>query len=307
MGFKWTPGLGPSKRSLAVMRANSLKPDYPMGEGWFQAENRLMYTELEGDIGTISTHRIQEILGDMANGVSSFGCREEWKMWFSYILPRIIPRCDERFVSWLLEVVCTAFLQIDLGVKNGAEKDTYHEHVLSTLGQTLMASNRWQEGNIVLGKVLHPSNKNPAKIWGWTNVSGDLAASLIVCLRLIKNRDIQEWVDSIFAIKCPYWRAQLLTWYVGARPLLSGEIHFPSQFDEWTSKIDWSWSHVIKGNQGGIVIADSLFPEGNINCFREAFETNLRRADLAAWKGEILAIEALRTEVGALLSGFKIS
>ena len=45
MGFKWTPGLGPSKRSLAVMRANSLKPDYPMGEGWFLAENRLMYTE----------------------------------------------------------------------------------------------------------------------------------------------------------------------------------------------------------------------------------------------------------------------
>ncbi len=307
MGFEWTPGRGPCERHLATMRMQAPKPDYPMGEAWFMGEKRRMFTELEGDVEQIPVNLLQEALSEIGSGISAFGYLEEWEVWFDYLLPRIIPRCDERWVSWLLEEACTAFLQIDLDAEDSANQQTHHDRVLRTLGQSLMTPSRWQDGKIVLGTVLHPSNRNPAKVWGWANVSGDLAASMIVCLRLIQSHDIQEWVASMFAIKCPHWRAQLLTWYVGASPLLNGKIQFPSHFDSWTPKIDWSYSHVIRESRGGENIANSLISKENMTHFKAAFEANLRTADLALWKEEILEIEALRTEVGTLVRRFEIA
>jgi hypothetical protein len=300
------PGNGPNEGTLSAMRKQASKPDSLMGEAWFLADERRMFTELDQEIGSVPTRTLQEALGEIGCGVSSFGCLEEWEVWFNYLLPRIIPRCDEKFVSWLLEEVCTAFLQVDLGTEKNDGTTIYRYQALQTLGQSLMTSNRWHDGKIVLGSILHPSNRNPARIWGWANVSGDLAASLIVCLRLIDTKDIQEWVNSIFAIACPYWRAQLLTWYVGARPLLNEKVHFPRNFDEWTPQIGWSWSHVVHGNQGGSNVADRLFPEANIATFKAAFEANLREADLKIWQNEILEIEALRVEVGPLVKRFEI-
>jgi hypothetical protein len=276
-----------------------------MGEAWFMGETRRVFSKLEGDIAAISTCYLQEVLGEIGNGASAFGLLEEWEQWLDYLLPRVIPRCDESYGSWLIEELCSAFLQVDLAVENRVEPEIYRDSVLRTLGQVMMTQDRWNNGKIVVGKVLHPSNQYPSRKWGWTNESGDLAASLIVCLRLIKTEDIHAWVASIFAIECPYWRAQLLTWHVGARALLSGKIEFPGHFDGATPQVDWSWSHAITGIQDGERVADSFFPDGNITSFNRAFEENLSGDVLAKWKAEILEVEALSAEVGQLIHRFE--
>ena len=277
-------------------------------------ETRKMFTELNDGFDSVSTEYLQEVLGEIAGGASAFGLHDVWEVWFRFLLPRIVPRCDERFVHWLFESLCSAFLQVDLATINDGRKPYVREEILRTLGQVIMTENRWKNGRIVLGSILHPSNNNPAKWWGWANVSGDLAASLVVCLRLVDDEDLKGWVDSIFSIDCPFWRAQLLTWHVGARPLLNERIQFPSQFGEWTANRDnknpsigWDGSHVVRGIQGDKFLAESLFPNGRVAKFRGIFEAHLASADLSKWKEEILQVPALRSEVGRLVKDFEIN
>lgn len=314
MGFNWTPGVGPCETTLASMRKAAPQPDILMGEAWFMGETRKMYTELSGNFETVSTEYLQEVLREIAGGASAFGLHEEWEAWLRYLLPRVVPRCHERFVDWLFESLCSAFLQVDLATNHMGRNAYDGGEVLSTLGHVIMAENRWKDGKIVVGNTLHPSNNNPAKWWGWANVSGDLAASLLICLRLVEDKELQGWVDSIFSIGCPYWRAQLLTWHVGARPLLNERIQFPSQFDEWTANrnnknpsIGWSDSHVVGRMQGDTIVAEAVFPQGRVSKFKSAFEAHLENADLSKWKEEILEVPELRSEVGRLIKNFEIN
>lgn len=305
MTFRWTPGVGPSSQALSEMRRATSEPDELMGEAWFMGETRKMYPQLKHALESTTTLYLQEVLEAIGSGISAFGLLEEWEDWFQYLLPRLIPRCDEKFVYWLLEDLCTAFLQVDLATAHRAYTTPDPELVLQTLGQVIMSPDRWKDGRIVIGRVLHPSNNNPARIWGWANVSGDLAASLIVCLRKVSDEDLEDWVNSIFSIECPYWRAQLLAWYVGAQPLLSGKARFPNHFDNWTPKIGWSWSHAIGGTQEQKIVAKSLFPAGRVEAFKCAFEDNLSDVNLKDWKSQILDVEALRSEVGSLIQNFE--
>jgi len=314
LGFSWTPGVGPCETTLASMRKAAPQPDILMGEAWFMGETRKMFAELSSDFEAVSTECLQEVLGEIASGASAFGLHEEWEVWFRYMLPRAVPRCDERFVYWLLENLCSAFLQVDLATNHRGQNTFDGGEVLCTLGQVIMTKNRWKDGKIVVGNILHPSNNNPKKWWGWANVSGDLAASFVVCLRLVGDEELQGWVDSIFSIDCPYWRAQLLTWHVGARPLLNGLVQFPNQFDEWTANrnnknpsIDWNGSHVVGRMQGDTIVAKAIFPHGRVPRFKSAFEAHLANADLSKWKEEILDIPALRSEVGRLVEEFEIN
>ena len=301
MGFSWVPGQGVCADRLTCMKDQACKPLKPMGEAWFMGEKRKIFTELEGDVSELPVRLLQEILGEIGSGVHSFGHLDEWREWLDYLLPHLIPRSHERFVSWLLEDLCSAFLQIDLDNSDPKLFRHCREDVLQTLGQTLMQESNWSNGSVVLGKILHPSNNNPAKIWGWANVSGDLGASMALCLRLIEPEDIMGWVQSIFAIDCPYWRAQVLTWYIGAKPLLDGKVQFPSQFDRWTPQIGWNWSHGIDGRYDQARVATSFISGANIAEFKATSEAALATADLNVWIEEILSIEALRSEVGSII------
>lgn len=305
MGFRWVPGQGVCADRLSNMKDQACKPLKPMGEAWFMGENRKIFAELEGDVSDLSVQLLQEVLGEIVSGVGVFGQLDEWREWFDYLLPHIIPRCNEEYVSWLLEDICSAFLQIDLDRDDRQMIRHRREDVLRTLGQTLMQEDNWSNGSVVLGKILHYSNNNPAKIWGWANVSGDLAASMILCLRLVEPEDIKGWVQSIFAIDCPYWRAQVLTWYIGAKPLLDGKVHFPSQFDGWSPQISWSWSHGINGLHGQVRVATNVISGANIKEFKATSEAVFAAVDLKVWIEEILSIEALRSEVGSIINRVK--
>lgn len=314
MAFYWTPGEGPCEITLAAMTKATPKPDFPMGEAWFMGEKRKIFTDLNENFEGVPTNYLQEVLGEIAGGANAFGLDEEWEVWLRYLLPRVVPRCDEHFVSWLLESLCSAFLQVDLATRDKVQNAYDREDVLRTLGQVIMTKNRWKDGRIVLGSILYPPNNNPATHWGWANVSGDLAGSLVICLRLLDEAELHGWVDSLFSIDCPYWRAQLLTWHVGARPLLNERIQFPEQFDEWTANRDnkspnigWDRSHVVGRMQGGKPVAETIFPLDRISKFKNAFEAHLANADLRKWKEEILEVPALRSEVGRLVEEFAIN
>jgi hypothetical protein len=43
---------------------------------------------------------------------------------------------------------------------------------------------------------------------------------------------VAEWFRSVLVIADPHWRIQVLTWLVGAHPLLAGEIDRPSQLPD---------------------------------------------------------------------------
>ena len=124
---------------------------------------------------------------------------------------------------------------------------------------------------------------------------------MFLCLRLIKTEDVEGWVQSIFAIGCPYWRAQILTWYIGAKPLLEGKVLFPSQFDRWTPQIDWSGSHYVNGEHGQVRVAHNAISDANMAKFKAASEAAFATPDLDIWIEEILSIDALRSEVGSII------
>lgn len=305
MGFNWVPGEGVCADRLNGMRVHRHKPLKPMGEAWFIGEDRRVFTELENDISNLPINLLQQILEEIGAGVASFGLLDEWSEWFDYLLPEIILRGHERYVSWLHEEICSAFLQIDLDGEGLHATEQHRDDVLHTLGKSIMQADHWFDGTIVLGKILHPTNNYPIRKWGWTNVSGDLAASMFLCLRLIKTEDIDGWVQSIFAIGCPYWRAQILTWFIGAKPLLEGKVFFPSQFDGWTPKIDWSGSHYINGEHGQVCVAHNAISDANLDKFKAASAEALATPDLGVWIEEILSVEALRSEVGSVIGRVK--
>ena len=301
MAFNWELGEGVSADRLDRMRLHKRKPLKPMGEAWFMGKERRVFTELENNISDLPVNLLHQILNEIGAGVASFGLRDEWGEWFDYLLPEIILRGHERHVFWLHEDICSAFLQIDLDAEGLHATEQHRDDVLHTLGKSIMQSERWLDGTIVLGKVLHPTNNYPSRKWGWASVSGDLAASMFLCLRLIKTEDVEGWVQSIFAIGCPYWRAQILTWYIGAKPLLEGKVLFPSQFDRWTPQIDWSGSHYVNGEHGQVRVAHNAISDANMAKFKAASEAAFATPDLDIWIEEILSIDALRSEVGSII------
>lgn len=305
MGFNWVPGEGVCTDRLKAMKASQHKPTKPMGEAWFMGEDRRIFTELNSDVSDLPVDLLQQILNEIGAGIASFGFLDKWREWFEYLLPELILRGHERYVSWLHEDICSAFLQIDLDDESRHSSEQHRDDVLHTLGKSIMQAERWHNGSVVLGKTLHPANDYPSGKWGWANVSGDLAASMFLCLRLMKAEDVEEWVQSIFAIGCPYWRAQVLTWLVGAKPLLEGKVLFPSQFDGWTPQIDWSGSHYINGTHGADRVARSAISDANIAEFKAASQAALSTPDLEVWIEEILSVDALRSEVGLVISRAK--
>lgn len=299
--FCWIPGRGVDAMHLDMLRRQSIRPANPMGEAWFMGKNRRLYTELQGPIADLPSNFLQDVLSEIASGTSCYGPRTEWTDWFSWLLPELIPRAHDHYVHALIEDLCTAYLQLDLAPDLLAKSQPYRHCILMTLGSAIMDADRWHNGKIVLGRVLHRSNKNPARIWGWRNTSGDLAASMMLCLRLLAPDQIEAWVQSLFRIDCPYWRAQLLTWIVGAQPLLTGQIHMPAAFSESSPQIGWSWSHCLTGTHGATTVASDMIPSSNLDRLRDCLALELAAADFDLWRTDIRTVQALATEAGQII------
>src|SRR5688572_12444447 len=109
--YKWVPGIGASSAAVARMRSCSVRPAKPMGEAWFNTENRRIYHELlaPNAIKEMGGIDLSFLLFEIASGTSSFGHRAEWDDWFRYLLPDLIERGGETlyFETTMLQGVVT--------------------------------------------------------------------------------------------------------------------------------------------------------------------------------------------------------
>lgn len=246
--FVWIPGQGPALSALRRMTAAFPKPDQPMGEAWFMSAEREMYPQLLGDLDALQDREVERVLEEISSGTSCFGRYEEWVEWYHYLLPRLVERRWSRSYYNQAELLFTAFM----AQHPKADGDMpYHEFVanaLATLGQEIMSPEFWPEGQLDAVRCLSKWT-GPTGIAGWFNAGGLLSASLFFCIKYLPLSSVDDWFNSVIAIPNRYWQVQILTWLVGAHPILTNEIQQPAEFPE-TSQfvVTWSWSHALGGD-----------------------------------------------------------
>lgn len=307
----WIPGQGIDAESLGRLRSYLKRPRQAMGEAWFMSTERHLFVELLGDINKLSAFELQRPLEDIASGTSSFGPYEEWQVWYHFLLGELLPRAHEASVRSLLELLITGFMAIH---PNGVQAPPYKEFrddVLMTLGRCMMDESCWIGTDIAIGRILHRSNDNPARIWCWWDASGDFSASMFFCLKYMPELMVQGWLRSVLAIPSPHWRAQLLVWLVGAHDLLNGNVRWPSELKENARpSISWNWSHCLRpelatADESGGSPMSSLLPDGSrlqaLQLLRAHFTEDL----YLDWLSSISSVQYLYDELAEIPTMFE--
>jgi hypothetical protein len=192
---------------------------------------------------------------------------EEWSTWYHYLLACTLPRALEASLNPLLESLITGFIAIYPNGVHSAPYKTFREDTLLTLGRCLMDRSCWEGTEIAVGRILHRSNNNPARIWAWWDACGDFSSSMFFCLKYLPAALIGNWLRSVLAIKSPHWRAQVLVWMVGAHGILAGTVKWPSELKIGARpSVSWEWSHCLRpdlaeGDASGANITQTFVPE----------------------------------------------
>lgn len=214
-------------------------------------DEREMYPQLLGDLTRLSDEDIMKPLEEITSGSSSFGLLGEWVEWYHYLLPRIITRQWEPTYFQPAERLFSAFINQHPDVGTLQQYSGFRADALNTLGRYIMSRNFWPDGQLdavnCLGKGTMPNGSA-----GWWRAGNLLSASLFFCARYLSANDIEGWFRSVLAIPDRYWQIQIVTWLIGAHPILTGEIDQPAQFPELGPfDVSWDWSHVLRGGELG--------------------------------------------------------
>lgn len=260
-----------------------------------------MFADLTGDLDVLNTQCLQAPLIEIASGTVNFGPMDEWNSWYHYLLGQLLPRSHEQFVSSLLELLITGFVAI---YPNGAGSPPYEgfeADVLNTLGRCMMEPHCWNDGEIAVGSFLHRSDNNPAQVWCWWDASGDFSASMFFCLKYLPQESLQDWIASVFAIRSPHWRAQVIAWLVGAHAVLDCQIAWPSAFDfEARPHIGWEYSHIL-GNRLGT----SLLSRESASTMLAAAKQFFSASTYEEWARSINSVHYLKSEMAEIPDLFR--
>lgn len=297
--------------ALERLRSHFPRPAEPMGEAWFMGSERRMFKELLNDLDGLSAYEIQKPLEEIASGTSAFGPLEEWTSWYHYLLGALLPRSHEHFVDYVLEYLITGFMAL---YPNGIQQSPYEnfrEDVLMSLGSAIMDDSCWNDSDIAIGKVLHRSDNNPARVWCWWDASGDMSSSMFFCLKYLPQSMVADWFRSALVIPSPHWRAQLIAWLTGSHAMLSNEVSWPS---EWTVEarpsVSWAWSHCLVPElamceRGSEELMMSLLPDMSkrevIRVVREYFTDSV----FLEWLSSIAEVPYLETELAEIPATFE--
>jgi hypothetical protein len=132
---------------------------------------------------------------------------------------------------------------------------------------------------------------------------------MFFCLKYLAHEQIEPWLRSVFAIQCPYWRAQLLVWLISAYDILLGQIQ-PCEFGQsGRPKIDWSGTEYLNGNYSGNwnagVELPPFLPASNCERALEVILSCVTPALFEASRAAIAGIDDLRIELGDLPERFR--
>lgn len=309
--FFWTPGDGVDASASERLRLHFRRPSEPMGEAWFMGTGRRMFHELLADLEPLSTAELQKPLVAIASGTSSFGPMPEWSIWYHYLLAALLPRSHEAYVSYLLENLLTGFMAL---YPNGVHREPYRgfrDDAVLTLGRCLMDGHCWNGRDIVVGTILHSSNNNPNRAWGWWDASGDFAASMFFCLKYLPEASVAPWLRSVLEITSPHWRAQVMAWMVGAHDILSGAVKWPSEFPRNARpSVRWDCSDCLRpelaaADDSAVVPTAAFIPEG---CRLQAlgiFQTHFVEDIYLDWLMSISTVPPVEAELAEIPTAFE--
>src|SRR5262249_19662152 len=140
MAFEWIPGRGMDSAAIERMKAHFSKPTKPSYEAWF-ISGEINYWWFDANE---SSRDLAHYLFDNGGGIMNFGRREEWVIWFQYLLPYLLPRFDEE--NLLALMMNYAFNLYPDGLIE--EYPGFRDDILATLGQAIMSPELWQDGEI---------------------------------------------------------------------------------------------------------------------------------------------------------------
>lgn len=310
--FVWIPGHGVDAAALQRLQSQFGKPAEPMGEAWFMGEHRRMFPELRGPLDPLPTSALHEPLVEIASGTLSFGPQREWHAWYHFLLGQLLPRGHEAFAGHsLLEILVTGFMSL---YPNGVHREPYagfREDALQTLGRCMMDAACWHGTDIALGKVLRRSNDNPNRVWMWWDASGDLSASMFFCLKYLPEPLVEGWLRSVFGIRSPHWRAQLIVWLVGAHGLLTDAQRWPSEFSMAARPgVGWDWSHVLRAemtaaDDSGAPSVTSFIPAQSRAIALEVARSYFSEDVFLDWLDSVSTVPDLEAELAEIPSTFE--
>jgi hypothetical protein len=239
------PGQGPNSVALGRLAEAFRKPKNPMGEAWFIAPERKMYSELLSDLQALSDNDILDALRDTV-GPSCFGPHDEWTEWFHYLFPRVLQRNWDRTAYDPVELIISAFIAQHPDSAGETPYPEFTNDSLLTIGQYIMSPHCWPHGVLHATRCLNKYRRADGT-FGWYDAGGLLSASSFFCLKYLQRNQIRPWLESALSIPNAYWVAQFVVWLIGAHPLLTGAIDHPSQLPE----IGWDASYSLDGNYTG--------------------------------------------------------
>ena len=245
--FRWTPGDGPRASALMWLELSYLKPRAAMGEAWFMGGQHI-YDELLDPNFDGYGHTVESYLYEIASGTRSFGpIDSDWKLWFHYFLAQNVSRrsLNEKQFSFVSIYVTTFVTQYPADAPA-----TLRDAALDTLGRWVCAPFLWQENDLRL-RSSTAENDEPLLGFDDNQVNRAFSASLFFCWKYLPSQEIESWVESLFAIRGAWWRAQFLLWLVGAHPFVIGEKTQPSQFGWEQPEISWEESDLLCGSYDG--------------------------------------------------------
>lgn len=279
-----------------------------MGEAWFMGDERRMFDALTGNLDELSLEELREPLAEIASGNSSFGPMDEWTNWYRYLLAQLVPRHAEQSFDSLYQHLVTAFIAVHPRGINEPYPG-FADDARQTLGQCLMDPSRWVGGGLAVSKPEDPfsGDKNPA--FSWHVACGDFSAAMFFCAKFLNRDELDDWLDSVFAIECPLWTTQLYSWLSAAYPLLAGEVLELGELDDDRStNVVWLGAHVLKGdfsgNYGPGRLPLPLLPPERCEAVLAAARRHVSAASYVAWLDAIESYSYLKTILGGTSSRF---
>ncbi len=258
-----------------------------MGEAWFMGDDRAMFDYLgTTPVEDLSDEQLDNVLSEIASGTRSFGHMDEWDDWFAYLLHRLVALKQAPSQRHIIELLATGFF-----IQHPQrDDDTDYTDALLTLGQVIMGPSRWHDGRLILDHVLNGPPAGPSESWGWWNVGGDLSVSLFFCLKYLHPQHIKEWVESVFAIGDPHWRAQILVWLGATRALWDDGSAFPAGLKNQPPDAGWTESYLVDDK-----LAPAFISEENREAFKQALRP-LLTLHLDNWLESIAQVDYLEME-----------
>lgn len=250
--YVWHPGSGLDLGCLKRMRDRLRRPAQPMGEAWFMGEKRRMFDELLGNLEDLPLEELRTPLEEIAAGNSCFGPMDEWTEWFHYLLAQLVPRHAEQSFDSLYQHLVAAFIAVHpRGIVE--PYPGFADDARLTLGRCLMDPSRWTGDRLTVPAPENPRADGTRAFFEWRVATGDFSAGMFFCAKYLDEDELDTWLDSVFAIRCPLWTTQLYGWLLAAFPLLSGRVVQLADLEsEPPANIVWLGAHVLKGDYSGI-------------------------------------------------------